>query len=91
MGGSFVMTGVSGSVWVGCEKAADLGAWTFTRKPGGNLITAAVLRRNEFYGRRKATDLRLMVGRKQWRWRNSAVEGVADSGTYRVTGPPEET
>lgn len=85
MPGSCVVKGISGSVWVGFHKAADLTGWTYTK----GRVTATVSNVNQFWGRQRATELRLMVGRREWRWRNGAVDAEAGSGSYRVSGPPE--
>ncbi len=83
------MTGVAGSVWVGCQKAADLAGWTYTRTAQGATITGTLINLNRFYGAQRATGLRLMVGKSEWRWRGEAVDAEAGSGSYRVSGPPE--
>jgi hypothetical protein len=85
---SFVLKGTAGSVWVGCQKAADLGAWTFTAMPGGGTVAATVTWADGYWSEQPATQIRLVVGRGEWRWRVSA--GAAGAGTYPVSGPPEE-
>jgi len=85
---SLTMRGRAGSVWVGCQRAADLGPWTFASDAGGGLIEATVTRVDQFWGTQPATQIRLMVGRGEWRWRLSGAD--AGAGTYRVSGPPEE-
>jgi hypothetical protein len=85
----FVLRGLTGSVWVGARKACDLGGWTCTSHPGDTSVIAATVRNvNRFWAKQPATQIRLTVGRGEWRWRVSAV--AADAGTYRVSGPPEE-
>lgn len=87
---SFTAKGLAGSVRCGPYVAAELGAWSFDGAPdGGGTVTATVVRLHGYWGTQPATELRLGVGRGQWRWRLAGVD--AGAGVYRVSGPPERS
>ncbi len=85
---SFTLRGQTGAVYVGPYRAATLGAWTFTPNGSGGVVQATVVHRDAYWSTRPATELRLAVGRVEWRWPLDAV--AVETGIYPVSGPPEE-
>lgn len=87
----FVVTGASGSLRVGGRVAATLTHWEARSGEQDTTITARLEEKDDYWlDSGGPYELRLVLSRSTWRWRNVSPALDATTLTARVTTPPEE-
>jgi|TARA_R110000787_G_scaffold162900_2_gene276244 hypothetical protein len=85
------IAGTGGAVRVGYQRAATIGKWSLTasgyQPQSSYALEAVVVSRDEYWFLESPHDLSLVMGNRQWIWKDVTVTGD-DTITGELIGPP---